>query len=119
VKLAYASHKPGLKSPNPKTLMMTKTHAIDHETRRIALAALSMLALPFALAAGQAGASPVKIFILAGQSNMLGKGEISPVGTPGTLDYTVANDPGGKYQFLKSGGSYVVRDDDPNSASAT
>ena len=56
-------------------------------------------------------AAPVKIFIMAGQSNMLGKGTISPVTTPGTLDYIVANDPAGKYQFLKSGANYVVRDD--------
>ncbi|GAA5478291.1 hypothetical protein Hhel01_01789 [Haloferula helveola] len=61
--------------------------------------------------AQQAGASPVRIFIMAGQSNMLGKGKVTGVTTPGTLDYTVANDPDGRYQFLQSGGSWVVRDD--------
>ena len=40
------------------------------------------------LSAAQAGGSPVKIFILAGQSNMLGKGEISPATTAGTLELT-------------------------------
>ena len=59
----------------------------------------------------QVGTNPVKIFILAGESNMHGKGTVSPATTPGTLDYIVANDPTGKYQFLKSGGSYVVRTD--------
>ena len=57
------------------------------------------------------GTNPVKIFILAGESNMHGKGTVSPATTQGTLDYIVANDPAGKYQFLKSGGSYVTRTD--------
>jgi hypothetical protein len=65
-----------------------------------------------ALSAQQAGSGPVKIFILAGQSNMLGQGIISGVTTPGTLEYTVANDPDGKYQSLvDGGGNWVVRDD--------
>lgn len=54
---------------------------------------------------------PVKIYILAGQSNMLGHGEINPVTTSGTLEYITSNDPGGKYQFLKSGASWMVRGD--------
>ncbi|MEO0018722.1 MAG: hypothetical protein RLZZ522_2005 [Verrucomicrobiota bacterium] len=57
------------------------------------------------------GTNPVKIFILAGESNMHGKGTVSPSTTQGTLDYIVANDPTGKYQFLKSGGNYVTRAD--------
>jgi len=62
--------------------------------------------------AQQSGTSPVKIFVLAGQSNMLGKGEISPATTPDTLEHVVANDPGGDYQFLVDGsGAWVVRDD--------
>lgn len=64
------------------------------------------------LHAQQPGTSPVKIFILAGQSNMEGQGEISPVTTPGTLRHTVANDPTGTYQFVVDGvGNWVVRDD--------
>ena len=52
----------------------------------------------------------VKIFILAGQSNMEGHGEMNPVGTPGTLAYMYNNDPV-TYAHLKSGGSWAVRDD--------
>ena len=58
----------------------------------VALAAFTVVGLP--ALAQQAGTSPVKIFILAGQSNMQGQGEITPVTTPGTLEYIVANDPG-------------------------
>lgn len=57
------------------------------------------------------GTDPVKIFILAGESNMHGKGTVAPVTTPGTLDYLYANDQTGRYQFLKSGGNYVTRAD--------
>lgn len=64
-----------------------------------------------ALAQTMVGTDPVKIFILAGESNMHGKGTVSPATTQGTLDYIVANDPTGKYQFLKSGGNYVTRTD--------
>jgi autotransporter-associated beta strand protein len=50
---------------------------------------------------------------MAGQSNTQGHGEISPATTPGTLSYitTPANDPQSKYQFLKDGANWVVRDD--------
>lgn len=62
------------------------------------------------LTAQQAGGSPVKIFILAGQSNMVGLGQISPVTTPGTLEYIVANDP--DYAFMGDGaGGFEVLDD--------
>ena len=63
--------------------------------------------------AQQAGTSPVKIFIMVGQSNMLGHGEIGPVTSEGTLEYiaTPANDPNGDYAFLGSPGAWVVRDD--------
>ena len=64
------------------------------------------------LSAQQTGTSPVKIFIMIGQSNMLGKGPVAGATTPGTLEYIVANDPGGDYQFLQDGSSnWVVRDD--------
>jgi len=36
------------------------------------------------LPAQQPGTSPVKIYILAGQSNMVGQGNMSPATTPGT-----------------------------------
>ena len=70
-----------------------------------------LLALAGIAHSQQSGTSPVKIFIMIGQSNMLGKGKIDPVETQGTLEYIVANDPGGDYQFLKNGGDWVVRDD--------
>ncbi len=71
---------------------------------------LSLLAFSSA-ALAQQGGSPVKIFILAGQSNMLGQGTMMPATTEGTLDYVVANDPGGSYQFLVNGATWKVRDD--------
>ena len=75
-----------------------------------ALAASLSLAAPL-FAQTITGTNPVKIFILAGESNMNGKGTISPSTTPGTLDHLFANDETGRYQFLKSGGSYVTRAD--------
>lgn len=48
--------------------------------------------------ADQPGPSPVKIFILAGQSNMAGTGVIEDAAVPGTLENLVANDP--EYAFL-------------------
>ena len=75
-------------------------------SRNSRLLAGILLATAFALApAWQAGASPVKIFIMAGHSNTQGHGEISPSTTQGTLSYvtTPANDPTGRYQFLKDG----------------
>jgi hypothetical protein len=52
----------------------------------------------------------VKIFIMAGQSNMEGQGEMNPAGTPGTLQTIYNNDPV-TYAHLKSGGNWAVRDD--------
>lgn len=82
-----------------------------HRYLRIILSLASLALLP-QVSAQQAGTSPVKIFIMIGQSNMLGKGIIDGATTPGTLEYLVANDPGGDYQFLQDGSSnWVVRDD--------
>jgi hypothetical protein len=76
------------------------------------IALLALLGTITGVPAQQAGSSPVKIFILAGQSNMEGQGEISPATTAGTLGHAVANDPGGDYQYLvDGGGAWVVRDD--------
>jgi autotransporter-associated beta strand protein len=83
----------------------------QNPTRLLAALAASLLLAAPSFAQTITGAEPVKIFILAGESNMNGKGAISPSTTPGTLDYVVANDPTGRYQFLKSGGSYVTRAD--------
>jgi hypothetical protein len=80
--------------------------------KRQLLLLLALFTSAASLTAQQAGDSPVKIFILAGQSNMEGKGLISPVETTGTLEYVVANDPDGDYQFVvDEQGDWVVRDD--------
>ena len=60
----------------------------------------ALFVFPINALAQQAGTGPVKIFILAGQSNMQGQGEISPATRQGTLGYIVANDPNEDYQFL-------------------
>lgn len=77
---------------------------------RLCAAAFSFVFLTAALPAQQAGTSPVKIYIMVGQSNMVGHGDISPAGTQGTLEYIVANQPA-TYGFLQDGGSWKVRDD--------
>ena len=62
-------------------------------------------------------AGPVKVFILAGQSNMEGKGSVETghnnvAGGIGSLRYQVDNDPA-NYGHLVSGhnGVWIVRDD--------
>jgi len=55
-------------------------------------------------AADQPGKSPVKVFILVGQSNMQGKGKIAH------LDQLVAEEPD-TYGHLKRNGQWVQRDD--------
>ncbi|HKK18855.1 MAG TPA: sialate O-acetylesterase, partial [Opitutales bacterium] len=62
------------------------------------------------LPAEQASDSPVKIFILAGQSNMVGRGVVDDASVPGTMAHLVAKDP--DYAFLGDGdGGYKVLDD--------
>jgi alpha-galactosidase len=61
------------------------------------------------------GEDRVKVFVLAGQSNMEGKGRVEPGlggvnGAIGSLRYQVNNDPV-KYGHLVNGGNWVVRDD--------
>jgi len=95
-----------MKTPNPRSL----TRSTRGLFKTLLILGLSMTGVP----AQQAGDSPVRIFILAGQSNMLGQGNMTPVTTEGTLEYITApaNDPGGDYQFLvDGGGAWVVRDD--------
>jgi hypothetical protein len=61
----------------------------------------------------------LKIYILAGQSNMEGHGKISATpdhlnknGGMGSLDYTIQNDNNNTFSHLKdSGGNYKIRDD--------
>ena len=59
-----------------------------------------------------AAGKPLKVYILAGQSNMLGSGMIAPATTRGTLEHVVANDPDKAYQSLVDGdGKWIVRRD--------
>jgi len=70
--------------------------------------------------AGQAGKSPVKVFILAGQSNMEGQGIIKPNpgmlkknGGKGTLEWLVKNPATAAFckHIVDAEGNWVVRDD--------
>jgi hypothetical protein len=57
---------------------------------------------------------PVKVFIIAGQSNAMGDGIVQGGRdrTTGNLQHLLANDPRGNYQFLKDAqGDWVERDD--------
>lgn len=45
-------------------------------------------------------AEPLKVYLLAGQSNMVGQGVVKGEETPGTLEFCIANDQSGKYDFL-------------------
>lgn len=81
------------------------------------LAAAAALALAPAALAGQAGKSPVKVFILAGQSNMEGQGTIKADAKKnegkGSLEYLVkAPATAGRFKHLvDKNGEWVVRDD--------
>ena len=83
------------------------------------LSALAMLALPPPLRAGQAGKSPVKVFILAGQSNMEGQGVVDLDheryynGGKGNLEHVMRHAANPQlYAHLKDAkGNWVVRND--------
>ena len=81
------------------------------------VAALAALVLVQAAWAGQAGKSPVKVFILAGQSNMEGQGKIKMDANrnegKGTLEYLVKNPAtAARYKHvIDKSGDWVVRDD--------
>jgi len=83
----------------------------------IFLTALMVLASAHVVYAGQAGSSPLKVFILAGQSNMQGQGKIKMDPRrnegKGTLEYLVKNPATAKrYKHLVDDkGRWVVRDD--------
>lgn len=57
---------------------------------------------------GAAG-KPVKVFILMGQSNMVGMGDIGPEATKGTLTYLTRTEK--KYPFLVDGDKWTERKD--------
>jgi alpha-galactosidase len=52
---------------------------------------------------------PVKVYILSGQSNMVGHGEINPQGTAGTLSTITRNQ--NKFPNLLNGANWSVRND--------
>jgi alpha-galactosidase len=52
---------------------------------------------------------PVKVYILSGQSNMVGEGEIGPLGTAGTLETITRTE--NKFPNLLNGAGWSVRND--------
>ena len=61
---------------------------------------------------GSTGATnkPVKVYILSGQSNMVGQGFINPIGTAGTLS-TIVKQQGKFPNLLDASGNWSVRND--------
>jgi len=78
----------------------------------VLIAALSP-ALSFATGAVQSRKSPVKVFILAGQSNMVGDGHVGPVEKKGTLAYMAhRSDKAEQFRHLVGGdGKWLERGD--------
>jgi hypothetical protein len=75
------------------------------------IAGLWMILVAFAFTTDVVSGQPLKVFILAGQSNMEGQGEMTS-GAQGNLTYLVQNDPEGTFQHLvDNGGNWAVRDD--------
>ena len=69
--------------------------------KRIPVKHFSLFAsLVFVQAIAFAAAEPLKVYLLAGQSNMVGQGVIEGKETPGTLEFCIENDKDGKYDFL-------------------
>jgi len=91
---------------------------MKRRTMAVALVvALGVLSVATPLWAGQAGKSPVKVFILAGQSNMEGQGVVDLDhekyynGGKGNLEHAMRNNPT-LYAHLKDKqGNWTVRDD--------
>jgi len=71
---------------------------------------LAVMVVAFVFGGTVFSGEPLKVFILAGQSNMVGQGEISKAGYQGTLEYIVANEPE-TFGHLKDGDNWAVRDD--------
>ena len=79
----------------------------------LALMSLAIPAVSLPVWAEPQGKGPVKVFILAGQSNMVGDGRVDPAGTKGTLAYMVEkSDKKDLFKHLVGGdGQWLVRDD--------
>lgn len=65
--------------------------------------------LPVPDGSGGATNKPVKVYILSGQSNMVGQGNIDSIGTPGTLATITRNEH--KFPNLLNGAGWSVRND--------
>jgi alpha-galactosidase len=76
--------------------------------RRLLACAVIPLTVP-AATGGQAANGKLKIFILAGQSNMVGFGQLA--GGPGTMASYVESNPEAYGHLVAGDGSHVVRDD--------
>ena len=68
----------------------------------------ALLAVLVVTSSAQA-AEKVRVYIMMGQSNMLGFGTVGPVQNAGTLEHAIAND--GLFPYLKDGDGWAVRDD--------
>ncbi len=67
----------------------------------------------FTLVTSSTFSQSVKVFIMAGQSNMQGQGDVEPVNTAGTLTHFMANDPAAnEFSYVQDGdGDWIVRED--------
>ncbi len=74
---------------------------------RVLLPAVAIVGVLSPSPARAADKKPVKVFILAGQSNMQGHGRIA-MGKDGDLDYAAKQ---AQFAYLKTGGKWVERDD--------
>ncbi|MCP4455192.1 MAG: sialate O-acetylesterase [Planctomycetes bacterium] len=85
-------------------------------TKKICSLLVCALLLGFSVTmvrAEASGTKPVKVFILAGQSNMVGDGHVAPAETPGTLAYMVkTSDKAEQFKHLVDpDGAWRVRKD--------
>jgi len=70
-----------------------------------------LILLLFTIITTSTNAQSVKVFILAGQSNMQGQGDIFPVDITGTLSQFMSTDPD-EFSYIRDGdGDWVERDD--------
>jgi len=73
---------------------------------------LGICAMCITLSLQHLAAQNVKVFILAGQSNMQGHGNIYPIDVNGTLANFMANDETGEFAYLQnSDGTWATRND--------
>ena len=84
---------------------------MERRPEYISIACMCTFLIALAFPAKAFSQRPLKVFILAGQSNMEGQGEMTS-GAQGNLTYLVENDSNGTFEHLvDNGGDWVVRDD--------